>query len=101
MRAVLGLAGHQLELPGVGAVARHATAGALVRQGQVEGETTVSVQLTGGPLYPPDLPHSSVDLAALVTSPLLLSCLKDPHDAFSCRSPSREPHPEVEPSTHD
>ncbi len=49
-----------------GAVARHATAVALVWQGQVEGETTASVQLAGGPLYPPDLAHSGVDLAALV-----------------------------------
>ncbi|MBA3546348.1 MAG: recombinase A [Nannocystis sp.] len=58
--------GRLIEISGVGASARHTTAVALVRQAQLEGETTVWVQPAGGPLYPPDLAESGVDLAALV-----------------------------------
>jgi hypothetical protein len=58
--------GRLVEISGVGASARHTTAVALVRQAQLEGETTVWVQPAGGPLYPPDLAESGVDLAALV-----------------------------------
>ena len=54
------------ELSGVGAVARHTTAAALVRHAQLEGETTVWVQPVGGPLYPPDVAESGVDLDALI-----------------------------------
>lgn len=54
------------ELSGVGAAARHTTAAASVRQAQLEGETTAWVQSAGGPLYPPDLAESGVDLDALV-----------------------------------
>lgn len=61
----LATPGRVLELSGVGAAARHSTAAALVRQAQQEGETTVWVQLAGGPLYPPDLAESGVDLDAL------------------------------------
>ena len=58
--------GRLTEISGVGAAARHTTAVALVRQAQLEGETTVWVQPAGGPLYPPDLAESGVDLDALV-----------------------------------
>lgn len=58
--------GRLTEISGVGASARHTTAVALVRQAQLEGETTVWVQPAGGPLYPPDLAESGVDLDALV-----------------------------------
>lgn len=58
--------GRLIEISGVGASARHTTAVALVRQAQLEGETTVWVQPAGGPLYPPDLAESGVDLAALI-----------------------------------
>ncbi len=61
----LAAPGRLVELSGVGAAARHSTAAALVRQAQAEGETTVWVQSAGGPLYPPDLAESGVDLAAL------------------------------------
>lgn len=58
--------GRLVEISGVGASARHTTAAALVRQAQLEGETTAWVQPAGGPLYPPDLAESGVDLGALV-----------------------------------
>lgn len=58
--------GRLVEISGVGASARHTTAVALVRQAQLEGETTVWVQPAGGPLYPPDLAESGVDLDALL-----------------------------------
>lgn len=58
--------GRLVEISGVGASARHTTAVALVRQAQLEGETTAWVQPAGGPLYPPDLAESGVDLGALV-----------------------------------
>ena len=58
--------GRLTEISGVGSSARHTTAVALVRQAQLEGETTVWVQHAGGPLYPPDLAESGVDLAALI-----------------------------------
>ncbi len=62
----LAMPGRLTELSGVGAVARHTTATALVREAQLEGETTAWVQPTGGPLYPPDMAESGVDLDALV-----------------------------------
>jgi recombination protein RecA len=62
---LLAAPGKLVELSGVGAAARHSTAAAMVRQAQAEGETTVWVQSAGGPLYPPDLAESGVDLAAL------------------------------------
>jgi len=62
----LAAPGRLTELSGVGAAARHTTAAAIVRQAQLEGETTAWVQPTGGPLYPPDLAESGVDLVALV-----------------------------------
>lgn len=62
----LAAPGRLIEISGVGASARHTTAVALVRQAQLEGETTVWVQPAGGPLYPPDLAESGVDLAALI-----------------------------------
>lgn len=58
--------GRVVEISGAGASARHTTAVALVRQAQLEGETTVWVQPAGGPLYPPDLAESGVDLDALL-----------------------------------
>lgn len=62
----LAAPGRLIEISGVGSSARHTTAVALVRQAQLEGETTAWVQPAGGPLYPPDLAESGVDLAALV-----------------------------------
>ena len=62
----LAAPGRLTELSGVGAAARHTTAAAIVRQAQLEGETTVWVQPAGGPLYPPDMAESGVDLDALV-----------------------------------
>ena len=64
----LATPGRVLELSGVGAAARHSTAAALVRQAQQEGETTVWVQLAGGPLYPPDLSQPPVDFVQLAGS---------------------------------
>ncbi len=58
--------GRLVELSGQGAAARHTTAAALVRQAQLEGETTAWIQPAGGPLYPPDIAASGVDLGALV-----------------------------------
>jgi hypothetical protein len=48
----LAAPGRLTELSGVGAAARHTTAAALVRQAQLEGETTVWVQPVGGPALP-------------------------------------------------
>lgn len=59
----LATPGRLIELSGV---AQHTTAAALIRQAQLEGETTVWVQPVGGPLYPPDMAASGVDLDALV-----------------------------------
>ena len=62
----LAAPGRLIEISGVGASARHTTAAALVRQAQLEGETTAWIQPAGGPLYPPDLADSGVDLDALI-----------------------------------
>lgn len=62
----LAAPGKLIEISGVGASARHTTAVALVRQAQLEGETTAWIQQEGGPLYPPDLAESGVDLEALL-----------------------------------
>ncbi len=62
----LAAPGRLIEISGVGASARHTTAVALVRQAQLEGETTAWIQPAGGPLYPPDLAESGVDLDALI-----------------------------------
>lgn len=62
----LAAPGRLIEISGVGASARHTTAVALVRQAQLEGETTAWIQPAGGPLYPPDLADSGVDLASLI-----------------------------------
>ena len=62
----LAAPGRLIEISGVGASARHTTAVALVRQAQLEGETTAWIQPAGGPLYPPDLAESGVDLASLI-----------------------------------
>lgn len=58
--------GRMIEVSGVGAAARHTTAAALVRQAQLEGETTVWIQPAGGSLFPPDLAEAGVDLQALI-----------------------------------
>jgi len=62
----LAAPGRLIEISGVGASGRHTTAAALVRQAQLEGETTAWIQPAGGPLYPPDLADSGVDLDALI-----------------------------------
>jgi recombination protein RecA len=62
----LAAPGRMIEVSGVGAAARHTTAAALVRQAQLEGETTVWIQPEGGSLFPPDLADAGVDLQALI-----------------------------------
>lgn len=62
----LAAPGRMIEVSGVGAAARHTTAAALVRQAQIEGETTVWIQPEGGSLFPPDLAEAGVDLQALI-----------------------------------
>lgn len=62
----LAAPGRMIEVSGVGAAARHTTAAALVRQAQLDGETTVWIQPEGGSLFPPDLAEAGVDLQALV-----------------------------------
>ncbi len=58
--------GKLLEISGDGASARMTTATAIVRQAQLDGETTAWIQPTNGPLFPPDLAASGVDLSALI-----------------------------------
>lgn len=58
--------GKLVEISGDGASARMTTAVAIVRQAQFEGETTAWIQPTSGPLFPPDLAASGIDLASLV-----------------------------------
>ncbi len=58
--------GKMLEISGDGASARITTAVAIVRQAQLEGETTAWIQPSDGPLFPPDFAASGVDLNALV-----------------------------------
>lgn len=64
----LAMPGRLVELSAVpqGPSARTSTAVSLLRHAQHEGETTAWIQLAGGPLYPPDLHDSGVDLEALV-----------------------------------
>jgi recombination protein RecA len=62
----LAAPGRLIEVSGLGASARHTTAAALVRQAQLEGETTAWIQPEGGSLFPPDLAESGIDLEALV-----------------------------------
>src|SRR5688572_26873334 len=62
----LAAPGRLIEVSGEQASARHTTAVALVRQAQLEGETTVWIQPEGGSLFPPDLADSGIDLDALV-----------------------------------
>lgn len=64
--ARLAAPGRLTEISGGAASARITTAVALVRQAQLEGETTVWIQPVLGPLFPPDLADSGVDLDALV-----------------------------------
>ena len=58
-------AGKLVEVSGSRACARLTTAVSVVRQAQIEGETTAWIQPAGGPLYPPDLHEHGIDLAAL------------------------------------
>lgn len=58
--------GQLVEVSGGAAAARITTAVALVRRAQLEGETTAWIQPLGGPLFPPDLADSGVDLDALI-----------------------------------
>lgn len=62
----LAAPGRLIEISGGAASARITTAVALVRQAQLEGETTVWIQPVLGPLFPPDLAESGVDLDALI-----------------------------------
>jgi len=62
----LAAPGKLIEVSGGVAGARLTTAVALVRQAQLEGETTAWIQPVGGPLFPPDLADSGVDLDALI-----------------------------------
>lgn len=56
----------ELSSPQHGPGARTSTAASLLRHAQREGETTAWIQPSGGPLYPPDLHESGVDLESLV-----------------------------------
>lgn len=58
--------GRLIEVSGGAGAARITTAVALVRRAQLEGETTAWIQPVGGPLFPPDLADSGVDLDALI-----------------------------------
>lgn len=58
--------GQLIEVSGGACAARLTTAVALVRRAQLEGETTAWIQLAGGPLFPPDLADSGIDLDALI-----------------------------------
>ncbi len=71
--------GRVVELSGTtdGACARMTTAVAIVRHVQAEGDTTAWIQPDGGPLYPPDVAESGVDLEALVVVHVPTSAL--PH----------------------
>src|SRR5690606_7179751 len=62
----LAAPGKLIEVSGGAAGARLTTGVALVRQAQLEGETTAWIQPVGGPLFPPDLADSGVDLDALI-----------------------------------
>jgi len=55
-----------IEVSGHQGCARMTTAVAAVLQAQAEEETVAWLQLTDGPLYPPDLLDSGIDLDALV-----------------------------------
>lgn len=62
----LAAPGKLVEISGGVAGARITSAVALVRRAQLEGETTVWIQPACGPLFPPDLADSGVDLDALI-----------------------------------
>lgn len=62
----LAAPGRMIEVSGANGAARHTTAAALVRQAQLDGETTIWIQPEGGSLFPPDLADAGVDLQALV-----------------------------------
>ncbi len=64
--AQLGSPGRLIEISGRGANARLSTATNLLRQAQVEGETSAWIQAEEGALYPPDLAAAGIDLEALV-----------------------------------
>ena len=55
-----------IEISGEGATARLSCAVDLVLRAQCRGETVAWIQPQKGRLYPPDLQHNGVDLAALV-----------------------------------
>lgn len=58
--------GRLVELSGDGRAARTTTAVSLLIRRQAEGEPVVWVQPVGGPLYPPDLSSSGVDVDDLI-----------------------------------
>lgn len=59
--------GRLIELSGTrGACARTTTAVDILRHAQREGETAVWIQPEDGPLYPPDLHDSGIDIDALI-----------------------------------
>ena len=62
----LATPGRLIEISGRGANARLSTAVGLLRQAQIEGETSAWIQPEGGDLYPPDLADAGIDLDALV-----------------------------------
>ena len=64
--AELARPGRLIEISGRGANARLSTATSLLRQAQVEGETSAWIQAEEGALYPPDLAAAGIDLEALV-----------------------------------
>lgn len=58
--------GRLIELSGDRSTAHLSAAVACLRHAQVHGETTAWVQPAGGPLFPPDLHDSGIDLGALL-----------------------------------
>lgn len=68
--------GRLIEVSGTGAVARTTLAVAAVLEAQRQGETAAWIQPACGPLFPPDLSDSGVDLDALVV------VLVPPSDGF-------------------
>ena len=64
--ADLAAPGRLIEISGRGVNARLSTAVNLLRQAQIEGETSAWIQTEEGDLYPPDLAAAGIDLQSLI-----------------------------------
>ncbi len=64
--ADLAAPGRLIEISGRGVNARLSTAANLLRQAQIEGETSAWIQPEEGDLYPPDLAAAGIDLESLI-----------------------------------